>query len=242
LSEQEYDLLRITVEDFLFVTREVTDDLAEVAADIRSRSTILRRLLSERDLFKAGRLLPPKTDLRVTARMLDFDPLHPGIIISCGDYRWADDRLPGMAVEFSVKGVPPLMAAPWEYRENADISLKEYLDGLAIGVLGTRIRRRHVVKYVADKKAAHVTDRRKHPAEQALDRAWSHLFIHIVASDGPRTMLNVVYLEMLTLIRALAQSETINGYINDLAAWLSTAEPIMPEGVRPAGLAFPSNQ
>ena len=33
LSEQEYDLLRITVEDFLFVTREVTDDLAEVAAD-----------------------------------------------------------------------------------------------------------------------------------------------------------------------------------------------------------------
>jgi hypothetical protein len=85
LSEGDFDLLRITVDDFRFVTREITNQLAEVAADIRSRSTILRRLLSEGDLFNAGRLYPPRSDLRVIARMLDFNPMHPSVLISCGN-------------------------------------------------------------------------------------------------------------------------------------------------------------
>jgi hypothetical protein len=56
LSEAEFDLLRITVEDFRFVTREITRDLNDLAADIRSRSTILRRLLchSEATPINAG--------------------------------------------------------------------------------------------------------------------------------------------------------------------------------------------
>ena len=240
LSEQDYDLLRITVEDFRHVTRDISEDLTEVAAEIRSRSTILRRLLCEGDLFNAGRLLPPKAELRVQARMLDFEPLHPAIIISCGEYPWAGDILPGLALEFKVKGIDPTGdEAPWDYRENADVSLREYLDGLAIGVLGTRIRRRQVVKYVADKKAAHVTDRRKHPYEQALDRAWSHLSLHIVAENEGRVELKVVYLEILALIRALQESKSINDYIDDLASWMATAELETPEGTRPTGLSLP---
>jgi len=246
LSEQDYDLLRITVEDFRFVTRDITEDLTEVAAEIRSRSTILRRLLCESDLFNAGRLLPPKNELRVQARMLDFEPLHPAIIISCGEYPWAGDILPGMAMEVKVKGIDPTGdEPPWDYRENADVSLREYLDGLAIGVLGTRIRRRQVVKYVADKKAAHVTDRRKHPYEQALDRAWSHLSLQIVADDEGRVKLNVVYLEILALIRALQESQSVNDYVDDLASWVATAELETPEGARPSGLSLrvePSNR
>ncbi|ESW74464.1 hypothetical protein X773_26805 [Mesorhizobium sp. LSJC285A00] len=94
LSEAEFDLARITVEDFRFVTREMTTNVAELPAEIRGRSTILRRLLSERDLFNAGRLLIPSSGLRVLARMLDFDPIHPAVLLTCGNYPWAGDRLP----------------------------------------------------------------------------------------------------------------------------------------------------
>lgn len=239
LSEGEFDLLGITVEDFRYAVREVTDDLHEVAADIRSRSTILRRLLCHGDLFNLARIVPPPMPLRVNARMLDFSPLHPGVIISCGAYPWADDRLEGMAVEFSIKGIPPLTDAPWSYRENADVALSEYLDGLALGVLGTRIKRRDLVKYVADKKAAHVSDRRKKSHEDAIDRVWSQLTITIKSTEGDQVKLNAAYLEILSVIEALAQSASINSYIDHIAEWLSTAAPHFSEDVRPIGLSLP---
>jgi len=239
LSERDFDLLRTNVEDFRYATREVTRNLGEVASEIRSRSTTLRRLLCHNDLFNAGRLFPPKEQLRVRARMLEFDPLYPSIIITCGNYPWADDILPGMAAELSVKGIDPLPEpVPWSYRDE-ELPLSEYLDGLAIGVLGTRIKRRQLVKYVADKKAAHFADNRKHPYEQALDRAWSHLSMRIACSDGTSEQLNVVYLEIMALIRALRESTSINGYIDDLDAWLSTAEFTYGVDVKGYGVTLP---
>lgn len=240
LSEGDFELLRITVEDFRFVTREVTDDLTEVAAEIRARSTILRRLLCHSDLYNVGSIYAPKTPLRVKARMLDFDPAHPGIIISCGNYPCANDRLNGIAVELNIKGVERLRDnAMWKYREKADVPLSEYLDGLALSVLGTRIRRRELIKYVADKKAAHVSEKRKHTVEEAIDRVWSQLFFTIAHSGGQRVQLNVVYLELLPLIEALSESVSINSYINELAEWLSTAEITFPAGTRPTGITLP---
>lgn len=241
LSEGDYELLRITVEDFRFVTREMTDRLDEVAAEIRARSTILRRLLSERDLFNTGRIFPPKEALRVKARMLDFDPPHPGVLLSCGNYPWANDRLEGIAAQFSVNGVPTMVVPTWSYREDADVTLNEYLEGLAFSILGTPVRRREVIKYVGDKKSAHVSDRRKHESEQAIDRAWSHLSITITiaSSEGERVQLNLVYLEMLALIEALTSSVSINGYINDIAAWLETARVVYPEAISTFGLTIP---
>jgi hypothetical protein len=164
--------------------------------------------------------------------MLDFDPLHQAVIISCGNCPWADDRLPGLAAELSIQGVSPVVGTPWSYRENAEVTLTEYLDGLVIGVLGVRIRRRELVKYVADKKAAHVSDRRKHEKEQALDRCWFSLNTTIRASDGTEVRLNVVYLEILSLIRAIAESESIGRYIDTLANWLATAQHFFPPDVR----------
>jgi len=240
LSAADFDLLRITVEDFRFATREVTTDLTEVAADIRSRSTILRRLLCERDLFNAGRFYSPKSDLRVTARMLDFSTIHAGVLVSCGNYPWAGDHLPGMTLEFSVQGVQPLNEPTWQYRDDADVSLSEYLDGLALAVLGTKVRRREIVKYVADKKAAHVSDRRKHLSEQAIDSAWSHLSITIVEQPfGRNVALNLVYLEVLSVIEALATSASIRRYIDDLERWLTSAEPYFVETHRSFGLSIP---
>ena len=55
LTDAEFDLLRITVDDFRYVTRPVTRDLEEVAAELRTRSTVLRRLLCESDIFNIGR-------------------------------------------------------------------------------------------------------------------------------------------------------------------------------------------
>jgi len=239
LSEADFDLARITVEDFRFVTREMTTNLAELPAEIRGRSTILRRLLSESDLFKAGRLLQPNSDLRVRARMLDFDPIHPAVLLTCGNYPWAGDRLPNIAAVFSLEGKPPLTGTPWRFREDADVSLSEYLEGLAIAVLGTPVRRREVIKYVADKKAAHVSDHRKHLSEQAIDRAWSHMSITIESSLKEKIQLNMVYLEVLAVIQALRSSQSINRYIEEMAIWLESAEIVYPDGSRYENINLP---
>ncbi|WP_292649080.1 hypothetical protein, partial [Mesorhizobium sp.] len=112
----------------------------------------------------------------------------------------------------------------WSYRDNADVSLSEYLEGLAIAVLGTPVRRREVIKYVANKKAAHVSDHRKHASEQAIDRAWSHMSITIKSSRRERVQLNHVYLELLVTIEALRSSPSINRYIDELGKWVRSAE------------------
>jgi hypothetical protein len=239
LSPAEFELLKLTVEDFRFIIQEPTADLSSLGADIRARSTILRRLLVASDLFKAGKLFPPKSDLRVTARMLDFEPPHPSVIISSGNYPWKGDLLPGMSATLSIRGVEPLMQPTWSYREDADVTLVEYLDGLAIAVLGTRIRRRELIKYVADKKAAHVSDKRKYDFERAMDRAWSTLAITIVSADKKEVTLNTGYLEILAVIEAMAQSPTLNEYINELDKWLQTATPHFRLGERPFGQNVP---
>jgi hypothetical protein len=239
LSAADFELLSLTVEDFSFVTRSVTHDLNEVAADIRSRSTMLRRLLSESDLYKIGRLLAPKEELRVRARMIDFEPAHPAFIVTCGDNPWADDRLPGMALQFSIKDVADIEDCPWTYRENADVSLSEYLDGLAVSVLGTRIKRRQLIKYVADKKAAHVSEKRKHAFEEALDRAWYGMSMTIIDSEGEVVRLNHVYMELLSVIEALQRSPSINGYIDDVRKWIGTAIFKFDDDVTPTGLTLP---
>lgn len=228
LSEADVELMAITVEDYRYVTRDVTEDLPSVPAEIRARATILRRLLSDHDIFRTGKVLRPQTELRVRARMLEFDPIHPSVLLSCGNYPWAGDRLPGISVGFSIKGVPPLTGTPWNYREDADVSLSDYLDGLAFAIVGTPVRRREVIKYVGDKKSAHVSDRRKHLSEQALDRVWSQLFITIANPEGQRVRLNQVYLEILAIVEALASSESIREYIDELQRWVRTAEATFP--------------
>lgn len=239
LSFGEFENLRLTVEDFRYITQEPIDDLPILQAEIRSRSTILRRLLVAGDLFNAGRHFRPVEEFRVTARMLDFDPPHPSIIISCGNYPWKGDLLPGMSATLSVRGVEPLLEPTWKYRDEADVSLKEYLNGLAIAVLGTPIRRRELVKYIADKKAAHVSDKRNYDCERAMDSAWSSLAITLVSTENVSVSLNMGYLEILAIIEALAQSQSINRYISELESWLQTGTPTLREGERALGAEIP---
>ncbi|MES1971691.1 MAG: hypothetical protein V4472_04475 [Pseudomonadota bacterium] len=228
LSEDQYERIALTIEDFRYVTREMTEDLDHVPAEIRARGTILRRLLSERDLFNVGQIMPPPSGLRVRARMLDFDPIHPALLLSCGNYPWAGDRLDGVSSEFSIKGVARIQGAPWKYRDDTDVSLSEYLEGLSFAILGTPVRRREIIKYVGDKKSAHVSDKRKHVAEQAIDRVWSQLYITMMRDDGQSVRLNQVYLEILAIIDALSASPSIQGYIGNLERWIGTAQPVFP--------------
>jgi hypothetical protein len=239
LSEADFELAAITVEDFRHVTRPMTEELASVPAEIRARATILRRLLSDHDIFRAGKVLKPESELRVRARMLDFTPIHPAFLLSCGNYPWVDDRLPGISMSFSMKGVPPAKGTPWHYRDDADVSLPEYLDGLAFAVVGTPVRRRDVVKYVGDKKAAHVSDKRKHHCEQALDRVWSILNINICNQQGETLRLNQVYLEILAIIEALTTSSSIQTYVDTLEHWVSTAEPFFCGAISTTRLSMP---
>lgn len=228
LSEDEYERIALTIEDFRYVTREMTEELDHVPAEIRARGTILRRLLSKRDLFNVGQIMTPPSGLRVRARMLDFDPIHPSLILSCGNYPWAGDRLDGVSSEFSIKGVAPIQGAPWIYRDDADVSLSEYLEGLSFAILGIPVRRREIIKYIGDKKSAHVSGKRKHIAEQAIDRVWSQLYITIRRDDGQSVRLNQVYLEVLAIIDALSASLSIESYIGNLERWIGTAQIVFP--------------
>ncbi len=67
------------------------------------------------------------------------------------------------------------------------------------------VRRREVIKYVGDKKSAHVSGKRKHHCEQALDRVWSILNLNICNEQGETHRLNQVYLEILAVIEALTK-------------------------------------
>jgi len=225
LSEPDFELIAITVEDYRHVTRAMAVELQFVPAEIRARATVLRRLLSDHDIFRAGRVLKPVADLRVRAKMLDFNPIHPSFLLSCGNYPWGEDRLPGISMSFEIRDVPPVTGTPWHYRDDADVSLADYLDGLAFAVVGTPVRRREVIKYVGDKKSAHVSDKRKHLSEQALDRVWSSLNLTIRNPQGETVRLNQVYLEILGIIEALTTSPSIRAYMDKLEGWVATAEP-----------------
>jgi hypothetical protein len=113
------------------------------------------------------------------------------------------------------------------------------LDGLAVSVLGTRIKRRQLIKYVADKKAAHVSEKRKHAFEEALDRAWYGMSMTIIDSEGEVVRLNHVYMELLSVIEALQRSPSINGYIDDVRKWIGTAIFKFDDDVTPTGLTLP---
>jgi len=239
LSEADFELVAITVEDYRHVTRPMTEELTCVPAEIRARATILRRLLSDHDIFRAGKILKPEFELRVRARMLDFVPIHPALLLSCGNYPWVDDRLAGISMSFSMKGVPPVKGTPWSYRDDADVSLAEYLNGLAFSVVGTPVRRREVIKYVGDKKSAHVSDKRKYHSEQALDRVWSILSLNIRNEQGETLRLNQVYLEILAIIEALTTSPSIQSYMATLEHWVSTAEPFFRGAVSTTRLSMP---
>lgn len=240
LKPSEYEKLRLTVEDFRFVTQEPTGALSELPAEIRARSTILRRLLVARDLFHAGKHFPVNGELLVAGRLLDFNPPHPTVIVSCGNYPWKGDLLPGMAATFSIKGVAPMTERPgWNYIEEASLPLTDYLKGTAIAVLGTSISRHQLIKYIADKKAAHASDKRSHIYERAMDAAWNTLAITIVATDKSQVVLNIAYLETLAIIEALAQSQTIVDYINRLDCWLDSAETEIREGEWEVGNEIP---
>jgi hypothetical protein len=224
LSEADFELVAITVEDYRHVTRPMTEGWpaslprsgrAPRSCDAFSRITIF---------FGRERFSSQNPNCAFAPECWN-SPHISGILAELRQLSWMDDHLAGISMRFSMKGVQPVKGIPWRYRDDADVSLPDYLDGLAFAVVGTPVRREEVIKYVGDKKSAHVSDKRKHHCEQALDRVWSILNINICNEQGETLRLNQVYLEILAIIEALTTSPSIRSYMDTLEHWVSTAEP-----------------
>lgn len=224
LTSGEFELLQITEEDLRLIAEPLGEDFRETAAQVRARSTILRRLFNEGDIHKVINLSGWKEPITLRGRVLQYDELDPLLMLSCGEYRWGDDVLPGMGLLFGGPTIAPQTDPQWSYVENAELDLKSYLETTAFAITGTRVRRQHVISYVASKKAAHVSDKRNNEAHEALDHAWTSLSMTRERPEGGYETVNLVYLELLNIITAIGESESLKAFVEHLRRWASTAE------------------
>lgn len=240
LNAEQYEQVLITAEDLRFLSKSLHGEMLDFAPDIRAKSVVLRRLLCDGDLFKVVNLSEWNEPLQVNGRLLLYAEPDPLMVVSSGHYRWGNDTLPGISIQYADTHRPDKVEADWSYKENAAMLLTDYLDSLAFAITGTRVRKRDAISYIANTKAAHVSDRRKKPAHTALDHAWFSLNITRIDPEGNPETLNVVYLELLSIITALAESENIKSFVDHLEAWLRTAEiSFGPEVVKRMKLELP---
>lgn len=226
ITPGEYELLLVTAEDLAHLIKLADDDWFEYAAEIRPYSTVLRRLVgSSRDLYRAASLAKWHKPFTVEATILDYQEPHGQVIACAGNWRWGADTIPYTSSIFGGKNVPP-PPKDYSYREGVRLPLKKYLNSLSFAITGTKVRRSDVISYVANKKAAHTDDRRDTPAHQALDNVWDSLFFTRVRSDGTAESLNAVYLEITTIIHAIAESPEIRAFADQLARMLSHASRV----------------
>lgn len=239
LSLAKYEILTITAEDLNYLAHLVGEEWIDSAPEIRAFSTMLRRLLCDGDLHKAARLAAWTEPFTVRARVLDYPSPHPHMIVTCGGFRWGSDLLPDSATMFGGTGIPEPPKS-WSITDHANLTLQEYLDSLAFAIIGTGVKRRDVISFVANKKAAHISDERKRPAHEVLDHLWHGLFMHRRSPDGSEETLNAVYLELLTIMHTIGESESIRNFARHLTTWLSSATVSYgPEVQRAYAMKFP---
>lgn len=239
LDPEQFELLAITSEDLRFLATLVSDDVIENAPAARFVSTTLRRLLCDGDLGRAARLAGWTEPFLVRTRMLDYADPHPRVIVTCGGGRWGRDRMPDSSADFGGAGIGP-PPHEWSRRDNVEIDLNKYLDTLAYAILGTRVRRRDIITYVANKKAAHVSDTREKPAHQVLDHMWHGLFLTREDAEGNRETLNAVYIELFGILVALVESDSVQRFASRLLEWLGSYEfEYGPEVGKKYAIQFP---
>lgn len=219
LSADDFEFLGITAEDLRFLARSIDEDWIESPPEIRAVSVILRRLLVDNGLFRAAKLARWPHPFSVTTDLLNYERPHPQVIVWAGGVRWGRDRMPDFA---SIWGGPTVQdpTQEWSFEKRKDIALSKYLKSLSFGMIGHPIKRQDVITYVANKKAAHLSDTRTIPAHEVLDHLWHGLFITREDGEGNAETMNYVYLELLGIITAIAESPSIQGFAKWLLDWL----------------------
>lgn len=239
LEAEQFELLAITSEDLRFLAMLVEDDVIENAPAARFVSTTLRRLLVQGDLGRAARLAGWTEPFAVRTRMLDYDNPHPRVIVTCGGGKWGQHRMPDSSSDFGGEGMDP-PPHEWSRRDNVEIDLNKYLDTLSFAIFGTGVKRSDIINYVANKKAAHVSDTRGTPALQVLDHVWHGMFHTRVNSEGHAETLNTVYIELFGIVVALVESPSVQRFADWLLEWLSTYKfEFGPEVAKKYAIEFP---
>lgn len=226
ISPGEFELVTIRAEDLSHLIALIDDHWFETAAEVRPFSTVLRRLLTgSGDLHKAAKLMRWDIPFRVSARMLDYENPNGQVIACAGGWRWGGDTLPDSSAIFGGEGIQP-PPKEWTHRDGLRLPLTRYLESLSFAITGTKVRRRDVISYVANKKAAHTDENRSSKAHEALDDVWHSLYLTRVGDDGSQDTMNAVYLELLSILYAVAESTEIRAFVAHLNSCLSQASRV----------------
>ena len=222
LSPENRQLVLVVASDLRFIREEwdnaVDDD------SLRRTSTVLRRLLVEGDLQKAWKAAGLGGQATVRAASLDgilsVFPAHRIEFAAAGGASFKGAQLRGpLSLRFKI--TPQQEAALFQAGlPDREYRLLEFIDAVSLIAEGKPIRRRHIVKYVANKLGgAHLDSRRAQRKDDAifalLDRASSTYAM----LDKP-----AVYFELLSIGQALAGSKDLQR-LEAVAAAVANPKP-----------------
>lgn len=211
-SDSEKELLEIVASDLQFIKEVWGDEVDDHT--IRRSSTILRRLLVENDLHQAWKISGFSGQATIVASTLEpitvVIPFHRIKFASAGGASYKGVQLRGMLLlDFALSDqlAKRLGEGPVP---NKKFQLLEFIEDASVIVEGELVKRRQLIKFVANKLGgAHFDPSRSRRKE---DRLFG--LLEQVASSVELLEKPAIYFEMLSIGQSISQAEDISRLVD----------------------------
>ena len=213
-------LLRVVAEDILYLRQEWGQDVED--ASLRRGSTVLRRLLVEGDLQRAWRATgfsaAPSIPTYIVEPVLTLFDSRRITLASAGGAVFHGAQLSGQLMLDYAASQEEILKHMNLGLPSATLTLRDFTEGVAILVRGERVRRRHVIKYVANKLGgAHHDTKRGRGIEDQL-----YALLDGFRDDPLLLGKPVVYFELLSIGQAVASAPDIQQLLTRLSGTAAT--------------------
>ncbi len=214
-EEEERYLIKIVCEDLIYLKKEWDQEISDES--LRRSSNVLRNLLVEDQFGKAWRIVGFEKQPRIKAP--DLELCIEGLDLSKITLAQAGGAFyHGMQIMAFAFG--KYILTPEQRKKRAqktpeslerEFYLTEYLDSPCIIIKGTKINRRQLIKYVANKLGGTHVDFRRNPSIDADKK-------YIVLDSTPNNLeigeKKAVYLELLAIGQSIAKTSDIEKFIS----------------------------
>lgn len=220
LSKEERELLGIVSSDLQFLRDEWDNDVDDHS--LRRSSTVLRRLLVENDLHRAWKVAGFDGQATIRASTLDpilqILPAHRIEFASAGGASFKGAELRGALVmkeQMNDNQARRLSEGPPPER---GYRILDYVEDVSVIVRGTPIKRRHIIKYVANKLGgAHLDPHRNVRKEDEIYGLLDDVGDSFMLLEKP-----AIYFELLSIGQAIAKSEDLLKFSNKVSSLLGS--------------------